>query len=274
MSTIIYRDLYTAEELQAIVPLEMLIWNMADPEPAVPHNLMQALTHNGGHIGGAFDGDKLVGFTLAFPAKRGNEWGLWSHMAGVHPDYQRRNIGQQLKLAQRKWALGHGYSRIAWTFDPLQRGNAHFNLHLLGAQSYLYHDNFYGEMRDGINRGMPSDRLEVIWLLEDERVIAIANGAPPLSSATDEIPAFLLCSDEQGLPIVSIPPILDAPSYAAEIPYDINAIKRTALNRAIAWQAALGETLRYAFNKGYIASDFVVRDGRCWYILTPKEGLT
>lgn len=272
MPAITYRDLYTVEELQAVVPLEMVIWNMADAEPAVPHNLMQAFVHNGGHIGGAFDGDKLIGFTLAFPAKRGGEWALWSHMAGVHPHYQRRNIGLQLKMAQRKWALGHGYALIAWTFDPLQRGNAHFNLRLLGAQTYLYHHNFYGAMHDGINQGMPSDRLEVVWLLEDKRVIALANGElAPLAYPHEEIP-FLLQSDAQGLPITTIPQSLDAPSYAVEIPYDINALKRSAINRAIAWQAALGEVLGHAFQKGYIARDFVVQEGRCWYILLPKAG--
>ena len=56
---------------------------------------------------------------------------LWSHMAGVLPEY-RGGLGYRLKLAQRERALAQGYDLIEWTFDPLQAMNAHFNFAKLG----------------------------------------------------------------------------------------------------------------------------------------------
>ena len=52
---------------------------------------------------------------------------------------------------------------IAWAFDPLQAGNAHFNLARLGATAGRYIDNMYGERTDALNAGVPTDRLIAEW---------------------------------------------------------------------------------------------------------------
>src|SRR5688572_28867986 len=127
-----FRVLQTVDELQQVVDLEIEVWGL-DPRDAVPMNIMRPLTMHGGVIIGCYDNERLVGMSLAFPARHNNRWILWSHMAGVHPNAQGQGIGLGLKLAQRQWALEHGYREMRWTFDPLQRGNANFNLRLLGA---------------------------------------------------------------------------------------------------------------------------------------------
>ena len=65
---------------------------------------------------------------------------------------------------------------MAWTFDPLQAGNANFNFNRLGTTARIYSVNHYGDMQDGINAGMASDRLEAQWQLDSPHVIALAEG--------------------------------------------------------------------------------------------------
>ena len=83
-------------------------------------------------------------------------------MAGVLPAWQGQGLGLALKLAQRQAILEQGLTDwVTWTYDPLQRTNAVFNIHRLGAVCNTYKANWYGEMRDGLNAGTPSDRCQV-----------------------------------------------------------------------------------------------------------------
>ncbi len=52
---------------------------------------------------------------------------------------------------------------IAWAFDPLQAGNARFNLVKLGATCGRYLDDMYGPRTDTLNLGVPTDRLIAEW---------------------------------------------------------------------------------------------------------------
>jgi predicted GNAT superfamily acetyltransferase len=265
--TIEYRVVDDPEELKEIVDLEAVVWSMPLSE-AVPHNMLFAIIHSGGVVIRADDDGELVGFALGLVALRGQEHILWSHMAGVIPARQGQGIGFALKQAQRRWALEHGFNVIAWTYDPMQRGNANFNLHLLKTVTNQYHVNFYGEMADGINKGMPSDRLEVTWNLLDENVVIAADGGAP-KSAADTYPreSFLLYSDDAGSPHVSLPSAWNSQWHFAEIPFQISALKRDNIERAKAWQLALREAMRSAFANGYQAVDFADDGKRCWYVL-------
>lgn len=264
-----YHELTAHEEIEASIGVQMAAWNMPDRSGTVTNHMIHAIIYCGGNSIGAFDGEKLVGFTLALPARRDGQWGLWSHMAAVLPDYQSKGVGKGLKLAQRQWALGHGYGVIGWTFDPLQRGNARFNLHHLAAVSRIYHVNFYGELTDGINAGMPTDRLEITWNLNHPRVVAIAGGQTPNPSEACDEKSFLLRSTDKQDPELTSSTHLTETTYCVEIPYDLAALKRTEMgvHKAMAWQASLGEALQTAFEQGYSAVDFAELENRCWYVL-------
>ena len=75
----------------------------------------------------------------------------------------REGIGAMLKHHQWQWARENGFATITWSFDPLVRRNAWFNMIKLGAQVTGYFQNFYGELDDGINAGEQSDRVLVRW---------------------------------------------------------------------------------------------------------------
>jgi predicted GNAT superfamily acetyltransferase len=54
-----------------------------------------------------------------------------------------------------------------WTFDPLVRRNAWFNLSVLGARVDGYLVDFYGPIDDAVNAGDETDRLLVTWPVGD-----------------------------------------------------------------------------------------------------------
>ena len=56
---------------------------------------------------------------------------------------------------------------MAWTYDPLESRNDYLNIHKLGCIARTYIPNAYGTMRDALNAGLPSDRFETEWWLEE-----------------------------------------------------------------------------------------------------------
>lgn len=245
-----YRIIEELRDLEQATDLEISIWGL-DPRDAAPINLMHVLSYNGGLVLAAYDANHLVGISLAFPARLPDHRViLWSHMTGVHRDYQGQNIGFELKLRQREWALDNGYDQIGWTFDPLQRGNANFNLHRLGAVANVYHENFYGVMQDEINQGgMPSDRVEALWNIRDLHVEARLAG----NFADQPSPDIHYMLRDQSSPILS--PMDDTlPEILVQIPHNLAKLPNFAAR--LAWRLALREALGTAFAHGYRAIDF------------------
>jgi len=141
-----------------------------DVKSMVSPEIMTASLHNGGYGSvvyiGSGDSRRVVGaaFALvgrALPGLIGPN--LHSHATGVLPEFVGKGIGEMIKRHQWDWAKENGFDSITWTFDPLVRRNAHFNLVKLGATVLGYHQNFYGELDDGINAGEQSDRVLVRW---------------------------------------------------------------------------------------------------------------
>lgn len=155
-------ELKTLAEIYALEALQRAAWGASDLE-IVPSHLFHAGADHGSCLLGGYEEDRLVAFVYAFPT--GGDC-LYSHIACVHPELQGRGLGVILKQAQANWARARGFARISWTFDPLQSRNCRLNLHRLGATSNRYLVDYYGELDDDLNRGIPSDRLEVDWWLD------------------------------------------------------------------------------------------------------------
>ncbi|WP_243075349.1 GNAT family N-acetyltransferase [Microbacterium sp. SS28] len=166
------RPLETVEQVHAASEVLAEVWG--GDRGGMPPNLLRALAHSGNYAVGLYEGDRVVGASVAFfaaPAARS----MHSHITGVLPDYQSQGLGRVLKQHQRAWAFARDVGHITWTFDPLVARNAHFNLRVLGARVTEYLVNQYGEMDDGINRGDETDRVMVSWAL----------AAPPLPTPAD-----------------------------------------------------------------------------------------
>ena len=261
------REISTPDAIKQIAAVEAAAWG-ADLARTVPNHMHQALYHAGGNLLGAYDGERLVGFTQAYPTNRRDPYWLWSHMVGVYPDYQGRGIGRRLKFAQRDWALTNGFQVMGWTFDPLQRGNANLNLRQLGGVVETYLLDFYGELNDTLNRGIPTDRLELRWNLQSERVVQLADGVDEVQAqySNSPIPQFILRVGRQQEPVIDLEHVDD--TCLVEIPYDIQLMKRQKLSLAKEWRFALRQVMQKLFDQGYTVVDFETQDKRCWYVVS------
>ena len=189
---IVVRQCQTLDEFHACVALEREIWGEQDleVEPATSFVLAR---QTGGQVLGAFDGPRLVAYTLAVAGIRDGRCYLHSHMTGVMADYRDRGVGRMLKLFQRDEALSREIRLIEWTFDPLEMRNAHFNLNRLGAIARRYLANLYGITTSPLHRGLATDRLVAEWHLDSSGVLAALKGeaVDPRPSEQIELPAWL-----------------------------------------------------------------------------------
>ena len=166
------RSCHTVQEFQAALRLQKEIWNFSDIE-LVPVRLFVVGEKIGGHVLGAYDGDRMVGFAYGLPGYRDGRAYLHSHMLGVSADYRDTGVGASLKWFQRDIALQQGFELIEWTFDPLEIKNAFLNLEKLGAIARRYNLNQYGITSSPLQGGLPSDRLVAEWWLRSNRVESV-----------------------------------------------------------------------------------------------------
>jgi predicted GNAT superfamily acetyltransferase len=223
------------------------------------------MTKAGNPLSGAYDGTQLVGASVGFfAAPTGTA--LHSHVTGVARSAQLRSIGRALKLHQRAWALERGITRISWTFDPLVRRNAWFNLGRLAATALEYLPDFYGRMGDSINGSDSSDRLLTSWALDSEAVVRAAAGEPlrvdlPALRAAGAVAAVSPGPD--GGPVVTAAPP-GMPRLVA-VPPDVEALRVSDPDLAAAWRLAV----RGALGDGARVRGFS-REG--WYVVEAPEG--
>ncbi len=159
LSGVEVRSLDTLAAVREAASLLCAVWHT--DVPPMTAEVLRAVEHAGGYAAGAYRDGVLVGVSGGFLGLSGREPVLHSHVSGVRD--QGRGVGLALKLHQRQWALDRGVSRISWTFDPLVRRNAWFNLVKLGAVGVEHLVDFYGPMVDGVNAGEASDRLFTVW---------------------------------------------------------------------------------------------------------------
>ncbi len=168
---IVVRKCESLPEFHDCVSLQREVWGEADLE-IEPVTSFVVASEVGGQVLGAFDGPRLVGYTLALVGFRDSVVFLHSHHTAVRESYRNRGVGRQLKLFQREEALSRGIRLIQWTFDPLEVRNAHFNLNRLGAICRRYISNLYGVTTSPLHRSLPTDRLVAEWRLDSPRVVA------------------------------------------------------------------------------------------------------
>jgi len=173
------REATSHRDLDAVTSIQREVWKIEDLE-IVGRIQLKASQHAGGSVQVA-EGEtgEIAGFAYAFPAFIRGEAFWHSDMLAVRPRFRGTRVGQSLKWGQRDHALRSGVRRITWTFDPMQAGNAHLNLELLGATVAEYLENFYGVTTSALHHGLPTDRLLASWDLESPRVAALARGATP-----------------------------------------------------------------------------------------------
>lgn len=268
------------EEMTAVEDLQRLVWPGPDIE-IVPKDMLLAVVHNGGLAIGAFKEDELVGVSFGFPGfystPDGPRLKHHSHLLAVHPDWRSRGIGFALKRAQWQMVRKQGIDRITWTYDPLLGRNAHLNITRLGAVCNTYLRSEYGEMRDGLNAGLPSDRFQVDWWLNTRRVERRLSrrSRPILNLAHYRAAEATLLEALPGHGPEPHPPAdvhtLSGSLLLVEIPSDFQALRAADLSLARDWRFYAREVFEQAFAAGYLVTDFVRDGNRSFYVLTHGE---
>lgn len=290
MSEITIRPMETMAEIIAAEEIQRITWQMPDVE-VIPAHMLHATQDSGAALIGAFDGDRLIGFTFGVlgteetPGRvdqvAAARLKMYSVIAGVLPDYQQQDVGYRLKMAQRDFALRIGIRLITWTTDPLESRNGRFNIGKLGAICRRYRRHFHGDIA-GINNGLQSDRFEVEWYVTNNRVVARANQKwRPLRLEALLAGGALLVNEvvinDAGLPV---PPanFISQPSnlMLVEIPSNIQAIKRADFELAKRWRAHSRDIFEGMFDSGFVVTDFMPHEdenGRphSYYLLTYQD---
>jgi predicted GNAT superfamily acetyltransferase len=275
------RTLETPLEMESIEDLERLIWPGSETD-VVPSHLLLAAVHGGGLVIGAYDepifSTRPIGFVFGFPGlyytPDGPRIKHCSHQLGVLPDYRNTGIGFRLKRAQWQIVRHQGIDRITWTFDPLFSRNAHLNITKLGAVCNTYLRDFYGDMRDEMNQGLPSDRFEVDWWVNSRRVERRLSKRPRRQ---------LRLIDFQKAEAIILPPFTslhdfssaDHPLVLIEIPIDFLAVKAGEPALSLEWRLHTRTVFEDLFGRGYLITDFVHEleedPPRSFYVLSHGE---
>ena len=297
--TVRLRILETPEEISLIEGLQRLVWSGNETEIVPGHILLTAI-HNGGLAVGAFaeasggDSQELVGCVFGFPGLYDTPDGPrpkhCSHLMAVLEQYRDLGIGFALKRAQWQLVRNQGLDRITWTYDPLLSRNAHLNISKLGAVCSTYLVNEYGIMQDDINKGLPSDRFQVDWWVNTQRVTRrlskrarkpldlahyFASGVEvinPTEIGEDGWPRPAPIDHYEPIPRSADPGRREvAPLLLVEIPADFLALKSADMELALRWRQHTQSLFIDLFSRGYLVTDFVFLKGthpRSFYVLT------
>jgi predicted GNAT superfamily acetyltransferase len=259
------RPIEDADGAQTTARLISEVWEVDASRPPVAPEMIRSLAVSHNYAVAAFKDGEQIGTALGMLGLYGPGLHLHSYLAGVRERYRSSSIGFAMKQHQRAWALERDIPVVAWTFDPLVRRNAFFNLIKLGAEASQYHPDFYGPMADGLNAGDLSDRILIEWRLDTPRAIAASRGereVVELASLEAEGAVRLLRMDDAGEPVIE-----DGDGgrvLLCQVPEDIVALRGSSPESGRRWRVALRETLGSALGDGYRANG-ITRDG--WYVL-------
>jgi predicted GNAT superfamily acetyltransferase len=276
---VVVRPLESIAELEAAIAVFDEIWAPESGISTIRLDLLRALTKAGNYASGAYHvaSGELLGACVGFfgPPSHAE---LHSHIAGVVPAGRGRSVGFALKVHQRSWCLRHGVRVIAWTYDPLIRRNAYFNLVKLGARPAEYLRGFYGTMDDAINGGTETDRMLVHWDLPSPVASDASAGGPRPASFDDERArgaVVALAADDSGSPVAGLPvpgpPVADGSGsrvFLVGVPADIEAMRLSDPGLAATWRTALRDVLSPLMADGARVTGF---DRSGWYVLSTER---
>jgi len=278
------RRLKSLDDFYHFQRLQQRIWSSGEDD-IIPIHVLVTQAKNGGLLQGAFVAEGaestsgMVGMAFGWPGFDTHtdppRLKFCSHIAGVLTEWHGRRIGLALKLAQREHLLAEGLMNwMTWTYDPLQRVNALFNIHRLGATCATYHRDVYGPMDDALNAGLPTDRCQVEWRMESERV---QYALSPEQKKVDWGSLHLEIGETRPLGLgtrVRLPVDtrlrLDGRPVAVPIPDSLAGLRGVGGSLLIDWRLYQRELFERAFAGGYKIVDCVeLFDIGVHYILTP-----
>ncbi|MBY0095941.1 GNAT family N-acetyltransferase [Mesobacillus maritimus] len=264
------RNLQTVVELERVRQLEAIVWSFED---SVPVNQTITVVKNGGFILGAFLHNELIGFQYSFPGFDGKQVYLCSHSLGIHPEYRKYGVGEKLKWAQKGLAEAMGYELISWTYDPLETVNGNLNLHKLGAICTSYLEDAYGEMGDGLNSGIATDRFLVEWRVDE---IQDKKGATKFEQRDKQVDLqnFVMETTEKDGFLIpgEINFGLDSDLLFVPVPGNFQEIKSADFSLAVEWRNITRKIFTHYLPIGWQVTDLIKKDQNHYLYVLEKRG--
>jgi predicted GNAT superfamily acetyltransferase len=272
--------LETPADMAAVETLQRQVWTGSETD-VIPAHMLLAVVHNGGLALGAFVREQMVGvafgFTGFYTTPDGPRLKHHSHILGVLPDWRGKGVGFALKRAQWQMIRKQGLDLITWTYDLLLSRNASLNIAHLGAVCNTFLRSEYGDMRDSMNVGLPSDRFQVDWWLNtgrvERRLSRRSSTALTIEHFRNAKAVFLEALSDKGPALYPPegPSSLSGKLLLVEIPFDFPALKANDLHLARDWRFYTRQLFEQAFAKGYLVTDFIHDQERSFYILSHGE---
>jgi len=254
-------ELHEVAEHREAAELVRRIWGADPPDIVLGAGMMTTFAHSGNYVVGAYDDSGLVGVAAAF---FGDDH-LHSHVAGVDRARVGGGVGWAIKQHQRAWALARGVSAVCWTFDPLIRRNAYFNLQKLGALPAAYLPDCYGPMADAVNAGDPTDRFFVRWELASPRAIAAAHGEVPEVDVEALLAGGAVVRLDRDAADGPVPaPPRDADTQLVAVPGDIESVRAADPALGARWRHEVREALMPLVSAGFRVT---AMSKQGWYVV-------
>ena len=96
-------------EWEQCVHLQQEVWGFSDLD-LVPLRMFSVASKIGGHVIGAYDDGRLVGFALAIPGSRNGYSYLHSHMLAVAESHRNQGLGRTSSSSSAKMRSPAGTS--------------------------------------------------------------------------------------------------------------------------------------------------------------------
>jgi predicted GNAT superfamily acetyltransferase len=264
------KEVVDLAEMSALRELFDRAWGRTTGTSVVPLEVLRAASMSGNYVVAAIKDGEVIGGGFGMLGMNGGVPYLHSHVVAVSAELRGRGLGFAVKSHQRTWAQARGLANISWTFDPLVRRNAHFNLNRLGAHPTRYLVNWYGRRDDSIDAG-EGDRLLVEWPVPAPvpapRDAVTTGGAASTTggaasnetssdvvSRLDDMALPVRLRNDDGVPVIDADEIDadgEAPSFLADVPGDIIALRCRRPDLAAMWTLAIREVVGEAMSRGY-----------------------
>jgi predicted GNAT superfamily acetyltransferase len=235
--------------------LNQLAFGLRDID-VLPAHEMYTASLNGAMVLGAFCNDELLGFSFSYPGFDGRRTFLFSNGLVVRPESQGKGIAFKLKVAQRDNAHALGYDVIRWTVNALASRPLYLYLAKLRARITGYCPDMYDQI---LPRGR-GDEVSIEWRLT--KGCSTDDASMDRDDPVQVLTRSKASGDTRELTGWTEPSAMslrnDDASYAVEIPWDLEHVRRRGDDVLKNWRAGVRATMEALLAGGYIGVDVLL----------------
>ncbi len=280
MTTVVER-LRTLDDLAACERLQRRVLGEHASASILSTPALRVVAESGGLLLGAWSegARELVGAVVDLSTTWEGFSALFSHAFVVAREVRRRGIGSSLRAAERRLAQDAGIEVIRVWLDPLRSQESYILWNKAGAIGTAYERNLFGELSDGANRGLATDRICVEWWLRSPRTLALLEEGRPASYARVGLHEMVVATRTTTLPsgqraLAEVTPTSDAPHVLVEIPVDIDFVRDEDPEEARRWRVGTREVFERLLGTGYLLVGLVHEGGRSFQLLERVDRAT